>query len=205
MIYTNNITVHNHHTNNLSISNIGSIANLPWTGPDWEKAKVHADYYKPRRGGRGGKVFEFSNTTTGRHCCLSGVGEQMDIFKEGQTSEFGIYGSGVTNYFKFLKWCIGTCFALALITLPALFLNYYGPRDDATAGGFSDLSLTSMGNLVRYKNSYVNCHREFVCWGYVGFMLDVQGYGYSSVMFVVVFHIKWCTRKPALIFFHHTL
>lgn len=78
-----------------------------WNGPSWEKALLHADYTKPRKGGKGGKKFEFWHTTTGRHCCLTGCGEQCDLFREGQTSEFGIYGSGVSNYFKFLKWSIG--------------------------------------------------------------------------------------------------
>ena len=41
---------------------------------------------------------------TGRHCSLGGFGEQCDLWKEGQVSEFAIYGPGVTNYFKFLKW-----------------------------------------------------------------------------------------------------
>eukprot|EP00605_Chrysophyceae_sp_TOSAG23-4_P002640 GSChrysophyteH1.ASY1.ANO1.2916.1 assembled CDS len=123
----------------------------PWVGPDWEKAAIHADYCKPRRGGKGGKVFEFGSTSTGRHCCLSGIGEQCDIFREKQTSEFGIYGAGVSNYFKFLKWCIGLMLALSLASLPLLLINAFGLTSDTSesSSGLSTLSYFSLGNIMR--------------------------------------------------------
>ena len=36
---------------------------------------------------------------------IGGCGEQLDLWDEGQVSEFGQFGPGITNYFKFLKWC----------------------------------------------------------------------------------------------------
>lgn len=131
---------------------VSSLLNLPWEGPDWDKAKVHADYYKPRRGGKGGHPFLFGNTTTGRHCCLSGIGEQCDIFREKQTSEFGIYGSGVSNYFKFIKWCAGTMFCLGLVSLPILLANLFGTKQEKAAGS-TILTQASLGNLMRSRQS----------------------------------------------------
>lgn len=59
--------------------------------------------------------------------CLGGCGEQLDLWEEGQVSEFGIYGAGITNYFKYLKFLYWLFFALSLVALPSLVLNFYGP------------------------------------------------------------------------------
>jgi hypothetical protein len=131
------------------LSMITNAMKVPWVGPNWDKARVHADYVNPRKGGKGGKPFSFYETTTGRHCCLSGVGEQCDIFREGQTSEVGIYGSGVANYFKFIKWIAGLMLALCLVTLPLVTLNYFGRAYDFEgAKDWRDLSRASLGNLL---------------------------------------------------------
>lgn len=131
------------------VSMITNAMKIPWMGPDWEKARIHADYVNPRKGGKGGKPFTFYRTTTGRHCCLSGVGEQCDIFREGQTSEVGIYGSGVANYFKFLKWITGLMFTLCIITLPVVTVNYFGRAYDFTGSkDWRDISRASLGNLL---------------------------------------------------------
>jgi hypothetical protein len=65
-----------------------------------------------------------SQTTTGRYCCLGGLGEQFDLWEEGQVSEFSIYGCGVTNYFKFMKWGYWIFFVITIIALPEIVLNY---------------------------------------------------------------------------------
>ena len=41
------------------VSMITQAMHLPWAGPDWDKAKMHAHYTNPRRGGKGGKPFHF--------------------------------------------------------------------------------------------------------------------------------------------------
>ena len=131
------------------VSMITQAMHLPWAGPDWEKAVVHADYTNPRRGGKGGKSFSFYNTTTGRYCCLSGCGEQCDLFREGQISEFGIFGAGVSCYFKFLKWLIGLFLLLSIFSLPLITLNYFGRAYDLSdTRDWRDLARPSLGNLL---------------------------------------------------------
>jgi hypothetical protein len=71
-----------------------NVLDVPWTAPNIDRAKRYADYVQPRKGGKGGKIFNYLRTTTGRHCCLGGLGEQFDLWQEGQISEFGIYGPG---------------------------------------------------------------------------------------------------------------
>ena len=61
------------------------------------------------------------------YSCLGSCGEQLDLWEEGQVSEFGIYGAGITNYFKYLKFLYWLFFALSLVALPSLVLNFYGP------------------------------------------------------------------------------
>ena len=131
------------------VSMITQAMHTPWAGPDWEKARQHADYTNPRRGGKGGKPFSFFKTTTGRYCCLSGCGEQCDIFREGQTSEFGIFGSGVSSYFKFLKWLIGLFALLTIFSLPLVTINYFGRAYDLSeTRDWRDLARPSLGNLL---------------------------------------------------------
>ena len=131
------------------MSMITQAMHLPWAGPDWDKAKMHAHYTNPRRGGKGGKPFSFYHTTTGRYCCLSGCGEQCDIFREGQTSEFGIFGTGVSCYFKFVKWLIGLFLLLSILSLPLITLNYFGRAYDLSdTRDWRDLARPSLGNLL---------------------------------------------------------
>jgi hypothetical protein len=73
-----------------------NVLDVPWTAPNIDRARRYADYVQPRKGGKGGKTFNYTRTTTGRHCCLGGLGEQFDLWQEGQISEFGIYGPGKT-------------------------------------------------------------------------------------------------------------
>lgn len=122
------------------------ILDIPWRPPDWHKAKDYMNYNRPRQGGKGGHKFHFRSTTTGRHCTLGGCGEVCDILREGQTSEFGIYGPGVTNYFKFTKWLFWLFFVLSILATPELMLNFLGP--DHSSSGLTDLYTTSAGNLA---------------------------------------------------------
>lgn len=123
-----------------------NILDTPWIAPDPEKARRYADYVQPRRGGKGGSKYDFCSTTTGRHCYLGGLGEQLDLWEEGQISEFGIYGSGVTNYFKFIKWCFWLFALLTVIAIPAVVLNDSGPAKSNS--GLQSLARTTAGNLL---------------------------------------------------------
>jgi hypothetical protein len=123
-----------------------NVLDTPWTKPDPEKAHRFADYVQPRKGGKGGAQFGFWDTTTGRHCCLGNMGEQLDLWEEGQISEFGIYGSGVTNYFKFIKWCFWLFLVLAVVAIPAVVLNASGPNN--ANRGLDTLAQTTAGNLI---------------------------------------------------------
>jgi len=126
-----------------------SILDEPWKEPDPEKAGQFADYMHPRKGGKGGTKFSFCGTTTGRHCCKGSLGEQFDIFGEGQVSEFSIYGSGVTNYFKFIKWGFWLMLMVTAVSFPVLVVNVEGPNKSNK--GLHELARTTAGNL---KSSY---------------------------------------------------
>lgn len=129
-----------------------NILDTPWIAPDPEKARRFSDYMQPRRGGKGGVKYNFFSTTTGRHCFLGGLGEQLDLWEEGQISEFGIYGSGVTNYFKFIKWCFWLFAVLTVIAIPAVVLNNSGPAE--SNNGLQALARTTAGNLLSpYANN----------------------------------------------------
>lgn len=122
------------------------VLDIPWQAPSLSKAEDYMNYNQPRQGGKGGSKFHFRQTTTGRHCCLGGCGEMCDLWREGQISEFGIYGPGVTNYFKFTKWLFWLFFVLSIISCPELMLNLLGPFNNQA--GLTDLSATTVGNLA---------------------------------------------------------
>lgn len=121
-----------------------NILDLPWAPPDYNKASAYANYIQPRKGGKGGVKFDYFNTTTGRHCCLQGWGEQFDLWNEGQISEFSPYGPGITNYFKFLKWAFWIFFLLTIAALPCLVINMSGSNGNQ---GLSSIARTTIGNL----------------------------------------------------------
>lgn len=132
------------------------LLDLPWTEPDWETARRSRNFEHPRRGGqRGGQAYDFYKTTTGRHCCLGSMGEQCDLWEEGQVSEFSPYGPGITCYFKFIKWCIWVFACLSVISLPTLMVNIYGTVH--APQGLTDLATTTIGNLATtITNSSIN-------------------------------------------------
>ena len=154
----------------------------PWEPPSWEKARIYENYYKPRRFGKGeaNPKFDFCNTTTGRHCFHSCLGEQCDFWHEGAVSEFGIFGAAITNYFKFVKLLFWLFAVLSLVGLPDLVLNIVGPRtlgsDGRLTGGLADLAVTTIGNLapnevlsadstlyIRVPGCYEGGYYEFNC------------------------------------------
>ena len=61
-------------------------------------------------------------------------------------SELSPLGPGITNYFKFIKWCFWVFFVLSLVYLPVLVMNALAPhRVDAQS--LWDLSRTTAANL----------------------------------------------------------
>lgn len=72
---------------------------IEWRKPSWKSAKRYGFDNQPNPKGPG-STFNWRSITLGRHCIRGGCGEQLDLWDEGQTSEFAQFGSGVTNYFK---------------------------------------------------------------------------------------------------------
>lgn len=123
---------------------------FPWLAPDVELAKKYAEMNHPRKGGPGGPAFPLFSTTLGRYCVLGGCGEQLDLWDEGQVSELAVFGSGLTNYFKCLKWQAWTTFCLFLLYLPQLILNAFGDGAPLpTNGRFEAVAKTTLGGLMR--------------------------------------------------------
>ncbi len=74
-----------------------------WRKPSWKRAKIVEADSRPHHAGEHMKKYDWKTTTTGRHCVFGGCGEQLDLWDEGQLSEFTQFGSGITNYFKVSK------------------------------------------------------------------------------------------------------
>ena len=89
--------------------------------------------------------YSWKKATSGRHCFAGGCGEQLDLWNEGRTSEFSQFGSGITNYFKFLKWCCWVMFILSILHVPVLIVNIYGAND--LIGSSFNLATMTFGNL----------------------------------------------------------
>ena len=123
-----------------------NVLDVEWTPPDKGKAELFADFAQPRKFGKGGEKYNYYKTTTGRYCCLGGLGEQFDLWEEGQTSEFSIYGAGITNYFKFLKWCVWVFIVTTVCAMPLIIINVYGKNKSNE--GLAYISKTTVGNLV---------------------------------------------------------
>jgi hypothetical protein len=165
---------------------------LEWRPPDLKKAMKYLDFFHPRKGGKGGLLYDYIKTTTGRHCCLGFLGEQCDILQEGQMSEFAVYGPGVTNYFKFMKWAYWLFVVLTLVSLPCLLVNFYGPYQ--YNGGLSQLSVTTAGNLAQSTTNGTNRVDIPICNNYGGYDIDCtmsrytlgQVYSWTDVIIVSV-------------------
>ena len=117
---------------------------VEWRKPSWRFAKKYEAMNHPHRAGKDMARYNWRKVTLGRHCTLGGCGEQLDLCNEGRTSEFAQFGSGITNYFKFLKWCTWVMVILSFIHLPVLMINTYGATMQY---GASSAALTTFGNL----------------------------------------------------------
>jgi hypothetical protein len=118
---------------------------IEWHQPSLKYAHHFYKMNHPHHAGSEMRPYDYRDSTLGRHCVIGGCGEQLDLWDEGQVSEFGQFGSGITNYFKFLKWCCWVYFMLALINTPAIVMNILGVGNQY-GEGFS-LAVTTVGNL----------------------------------------------------------
>ncbi|CAM9173090.1 unnamed protein product, partial [Chrysoparadoxa australica] len=92
--------------------------------------------------------------TTGRFCMLGGCGEQLDLWDEGQFSTLAVHGAGVSNYFKYIKFCGWTFFVLTCINIPHLVINASG-EGIIPATSADNIALTTLGNLGNEQDSVV--------------------------------------------------
>jgi hypothetical protein len=103
------------------------------------------------------------------------------MWEEKQVSELGRYGPGtpqssslclsvsfdspligITNYFKFTKWCFWIFVILTVINLPALVLNTFGRGDQQTVR-LNSLSQTMVLSLLLFSASQ-SCLFRRVTW-----------------------------------------
>ncbi|CAM9253577.1 unnamed protein product, partial [Ectocarpus fasciculatus] len=126
--------------------------NDPWIPPSVAYAKEFADKNHPRQKVRShhgvleSKKYSVLNTTTGRFCSLGGMGEQCDMWEEGQASELGQFGPGITVYFKFVKYCFWSFVTLSILYMVPLVGNRYGGYY-ADTDAVTDMALGTLGNL----------------------------------------------------------
>jgi len=118
---------------------------VEWRKPSWKFAKKFETANRPHRSGKKMAPYDWTRATLGRHCYSGGCGEQLDLWNEGRTSEFSQFGSGITNYFKFLKWCSWVMSILSVLHLPVLFINALGTNDKI--GLSVSAAMTTFGNL----------------------------------------------------------
>ena len=123
-----------------------------WVRPSWKLAKEFEALSAPHHGKKNAR-YNWRSATTGRHCMMGGCGEQLDLWNEGVMSEFAQFGSGITNYFKFQKWCCWIMFILAIIHIPVLLINLFGDGMTTDVGGI--LEKTTLGNLGSADVQYV--------------------------------------------------
>lgn len=57
-------------------------------------------------------------------------------------SEFSLFGPGICNYFKVIKWCIWIFFILMVLSFVPMLLN--ASANDTSKGGFGDLYRTTV-------------------------------------------------------------
>jgi hypothetical protein len=136
---TGNVTSHNR-------KQLQDEVQVEWHQPSLKYAHRFYKENHPHHAGAEMRPYDYKDTTLGRHCIIGGCGEQLDLWDEGQVSEFGQFGSGITNYFKFLKWCCWVFFMLSLLNTPAIVMNAYGAGNQYGDEGFS-FAVTTVGNL----------------------------------------------------------
>lgn len=119
----------------------------PWIAPSIEFAKITASHLHPRHVTQDKSQYNIVKTSTGRHCVYKGWGEQCDLFHEGSFSSFGQFGAGITNYFKFIKFCFWIFVTLSVLYTPNLIFSVNGN------GGLSEFGSTTLGNVAPYNNT----------------------------------------------------
>jgi hypothetical protein len=132
---------------------------LEWTPPNSSLQKVYQATTHPRDPYTG-LAFN-SKMKLGRHCPVKGCISHCDAFGEGAVSDLQVFGSGVSNYFKFIKTMGWTLFLMFLINSPAVVLNASGSyvaSGDSSSQALAYLAIPTVGNL---GNSYDNS-TEFV-------------------------------------------
>ena len=67
-----------------------------------------------------------------------------------------MYGGGISNYFKFIKWAGWLYFIFVILSAPMIAINTFGTGTTAT-GDFklSRVAVTTVGNLGSAMNSTI--------------------------------------------------
>ena len=123
---------------------------------DRVQAKRYADQRHPRRPDL--KPYPIWGSSSGRYCCETCCGSKSsatcDLCGEGTASEFRVYGEGISNYFKFIKWAGWIFFFFSLISAPMMAVNTFGTGTTATGDlKLSRIAVTTVGNLGSAVNS----------------------------------------------------
>jgi len=117
------------------------------------KLALHPSYIPNGMGPADRRLFPCC-TPTGRFC-----GKRTsccDCCSEGRISTWTAFGSGVTAYFKNLKWLTLTFFLVTVCFLPAVIINSYGNGND-TAVAAMKMSATTLANLAQVNGTgYLN-------------------------------------------------
>ncbi|KAL7555154.1 hypothetical protein ACHAWF_018799 [Thalassiosira exigua] len=168
---------------------------VEWRKPSWKFAKRSEAVHRPHRSGKQMAPYDWTRVTLGRHCYAGGCGEQLDLWNEGRTSEFSQFGSGITNYFKFLKWCSCVMFVLSILHLPVLFINALGTNDKM--GLSVSAALTTFGNLGSAADvEYVDipgCDKTEFQFAHCEIRKNKLAmlYSYIDVVGVIFFVVAW--------------
>lgn len=125
----------------------------PWVQPSLQFAEIHAYRMHPHRSAKRAK-YTLLGTTTGRHCTMGYCGEQCDLWQEGQVSEFGKFGPGISNYFKFIKWCFWIFVIISALQAVPLAFNTYGDERNIDGSSIDYLFRTTVGNLGDTNTTY---------------------------------------------------
>jgi len=115
--------------------------NVAWRRPNYLEAKRVEAMVRPHRPGKKKEQYRWRSVNTGKHgifgCC------------ENNVSELAAFGSGITNYFKFVKWCCSVMFILSILHLPMIVINTFGA---ALQYDTVSVAATTLGNLGTAAN-----------------------------------------------------
>jgi hypothetical protein len=136
---------HGMHLHALQHSDSIEEASLEWTPPSAKAAQDFVGQNHPHNTKLG--KLSVRHDSLGRHCfehcCI------CDPLCEGANSSVLVFGVGISNYFKFIKWSGWMCFVLFLISLPKIIISTWGDGDGTTSDATwrSFFAATTMGNL----------------------------------------------------------